>query len=51
MKYWISRLISLEPERRNQYIMVRILRAWNIESKLIPGKFNSMEMVVLDSEV
>lgn len=40
----------IEPDRTNWSIIVRVLRAWDVESTLIPGRVNSTELLLMDVE-
>ncbi|AET03047.2 DUF223 domain protein [Medicago truncatula] len=45
-----TRLVALDPDKTNCSIMVRVLRLWDVESTLMPGRVNSSELLLMDIE-
>jgi len=43
--------MSLKTGRMNWSVKVRLLRMWNVESSIVSGKVNSLELILLDREV
>jgi hypothetical protein len=46
-----TRLVALNPDKTNCSIMVRVLRVWDVESMLMPGRVSSSELLLMDIEV
>lgn len=43
--------MSPKTGRMNWSVKVRLLRMWNVESSIVAGKVNSLELILLDREV
>jgi len=46
-----SSLLALKTGRMNWRVKVRVIRMWNVESELLPGRVNSIEIILLDIDV